>query len=172
VGDDITLLLLGSEVAGVVGEAASRGLEIAVGAVVSEMVTGGTTIVVVVGVVGLRGGGDGLAARLIRVGEGGSALLGLGGNTTPLDVVGTAIKWGVTGTEDGVGGAGGLDGETRLDDIEGLNNLPSAANSRCRSSLLVGGAVGGGSSWKTEGRCGDASEVVVPCRVGGNADCR
>lgn len=34
--------------AGVVGEAASLGLEIAVGAVVSEMVIGGMTIVVVV----------------------------------------------------------------------------------------------------------------------------
>lgn len=121
--------------------------------------------------IGLRGGGDGLVARWIRVGDGGSALLGLGGSTTPPDVVGTEMKWGVTGTDDRVGGAGGLDGETRLDDMDGLNNLPSAANSRCLISLRVGGAVSGGSSWKTEGRCGDASELVVPCR-GGKTDCR
>ena len=59
----LLVVVEGGDAAGVVGEAASLGFEVTVGIDVSEMVTGDTSIVVVV--VGFRGGGDGLATRLL-----------------------------------------------------------------------------------------------------------
>lgn len=91
--------------------------------------------------------------------------MGLGGSTTPPDVVGTDTDWGTDGVGVGVWAEGRV---TRFDDMEDLNSLPSAASSRCRSSRRVGGGVGGGSNWSAEGRCGE--EASVSCRVGGRGD--
>ena len=60
----LLVVVEGGDAAGVVGEAASLGFEVTVGIEVSEMVTGDTAVIVVV-VVGFRGGGDGLATRLL-----------------------------------------------------------------------------------------------------------